>query len=200
MELNGSIGGKKVITVSGSHKGVGKTSLSEILLTHLPRFTAIKITMTGKDTGVYEDNAHLMVPGTDTFRMKESGAEKVFWIRATDDHIVNFMKDVLGRAGDIRGLLIEGNTILHHLNPTLSCFVTASTLDSMKPSRLNALKNADICVLNQREGSFTLDALQEKLQLINPSLALFSFNLLDQSGTKNNEYDRFLRCVQDRLK
>ena len=80
-----------------------------------------------------------MVPGTDTFRMKQSGAEKVFWIRATDDHIVDFMKDVLGRVGDIRGLLIEGNTILRHLNPTLSCFVTTATLDSMKPSRHHML-------------------------------------------------------------
>ena len=199
MELNGSIGDKKVITVSGSHKGVGKTALSQLLLAHLPRFTAIKITMTGKDTGVYEDKEHLMVPGTDTFRMKESGAEKVFWIRATDDHIVTLMQHVLGRVGDSSGLLIEGNTILRHLNPTLSCFVTTSTLDSMKPSRLNALENADICVLNQRDGSIPRDALQEKLKAINPSIALFSFNLLERAARNKSEFDGFLKLVGERL-
>ncbi len=199
MELNGLVGDKKVITVSGSHKGVGKTSLSQLLLAHLPRYTAIKITMTGKDTGVYEDSAHLMVPGTDTFRMKQSGAEKVFWIRATDDQIVALMKQVLGRAGDISGLLIEGNTVLRHLKPTLSCFVTTATLDSMKPSRIHALQSADICVLNQRDGSITRDALQPKLATINPSIALFSFNLLEGAAANTPEYDGFLKFVGERL-
>ncbi len=200
MELNGSVGDKKVVTVSGSHKGVGKTSLSQILLAHLPHYTAIKITMTGKDTGVYEDSAHLMVPGTDTYRMKQSGAEKVYWIRATDDHIVDLMKQVLGRVGDISGMLIEGNTILRHLKPTLSCFVTTATLDSMKPSRIHALKSADICVLNQRDGSIARDELQSKLEHINPSIALFSFSLLERPGAaNNNEFDRFLKFVGERL-
>ena len=199
MELNGSIGNKKVVTVSGSHKGVGKTAISQILLSHLPRFTAIKITMTGKDTGIYEDAGHLMVPGTDTFRMMQSGAEKVLWIRTTEDRIVYFIKDALGRVGDIRGILIEGNTILRHLNPSLSCFVTTASLDSMKPSRTNALKKADLCVLNERSGAITRDALYEKLKLINPSIALFSFNLLEQTGTNHREFNRFLRCVDERL-
>ena len=199
MELNGSLGVKKVITVSGSHKGVGKTSLSQFLLAHLPRYTAIKITMTGKDTGVYEDSAHLMVPGTDTFRMKQSGAEKVFWIRATDDQIVALMKQVLSRVGDISGLLIEGNTILRHLKPTLSCFVTTATLESMKPSRIHALQNADICVLNQRDGSITRDALQPKLEAINPSIALFSFSLLEGATTNTPACEAFLKFVGERL-
>ena len=199
MELNGSLGVKKVITVSGSHKGVGKTSLSQFLLAHLPRYTAIKITMTGKDTGVYEDSAHLMVPGTDTFRMKQSGAEKVFWIRATDDQIVALMKQVLGRVGDISGLLIEGNTVLRHLKPTLSCFVTTSTLDSMKPSRIHALENADICVLNQREGSISCDALKPKLDTINPSIALFSFSLLEGAAANSHDFNGFLKYVGERL-
>ena len=199
MELNGLIDDKKVITVSGSHKGVGKTALSQLLLAHLSRFTAIKITMTGKDTGVYEDLEHLMVPGTDTFRMKESGAEKVFWIRTTDDHIVNLMKQVLGRVGDSSGLLIEGNTILRHLNPTISCFVTTSTLDSMKPSRIHALEKADICVLNQRNGSIPRDALESKLKGINPSIALFSFNLLEGAAGNQSEFQGFLKLVGKRL-
>ena len=199
MELNGSVADKKVITVSGSHKGVGKTSLSQVLLAYLPRYTAIKITMTGKDTGVYEDSAHLMVPGTDTFRMKQSGAEKVFWIRATDDQIVALMKQVLGRVGDISGLLIEGNTVLRHLKPTLSCFVTTSTLDSMKPSRIHALENADICVLNQREGSISCDALKPKLDTINPSIALFSFSLLEGAAANSHDFNGFLKYVGERL-
>ena len=69
----------------------------------------------------------------------------------------------------------------------------------MKPSRLNALKNADICVLNQKNASINRDDLQEKLQLINPAIALFSFNLLDHSGGNNHDFDRFLRCVGERL-
>jgi hypothetical protein len=69
----------------------------------------------------------------------------------------------------------------------------------MKPSRLHALENADICVLNQMEGSSTRDILQSKLELINPSIALFAFNLLEQPGANNNEFDRFLKFVGEKL-
>ena len=200
MDLNGPLTAKKVITVSGSHKGVGKTALSEILLTSLPHFTAIKITMTTKDIGLYEDDEHLMVADTDTFRMKASGAEKVLWIRSTEDQITVLMLKALERVGDASRLLIEGNTILRHLNPTLACFVATATIDTMKPSRITALKKADLCVLNVRNSDNDQNVLREKIIKVNPSIKLFSFNLIDKTLRTGIEFKRFIDFVQHCLK
>ncbi|MCK5009942.1 MAG: hypothetical protein KAS98_05615, partial [Deltaproteobacteria bacterium] len=81
MEFTGFPDDMKVVTVSGAQKGVGKTALAEILLKNLPGFAAIKITMTDLYTSVSEDDEDIMIPDTDTFRMKKSGAEKVVWVK-----------------------------------------------------------------------------------------------------------------------
>ena len=200
MDLNGLLTTKKVITVSGSHKGVGKTALSETLLANLPRFTAIKITMSAQDIGLYDDAGHLMVPDTDTYRMKKSGAEKVLWIRTTEDEITGLMIKALKRVGDKNSrLLIEGNSILQYINPTLACFVTTASIDSMKPSRIKALKKADLCVINLWNNSVKLDALREKIKQFNPSIHLFSLNLIDKTCPPSTEFKRFIAHVQRSL-
>ena len=199
MDLNLPLATKKVITVSGSHKGVGKTALSEILLSYLPHFTAIKITMTSREIGLYEDDDHLMVADTDTFRMKKSGAEQVLWIRTTEEKITDLMAEALERVGDKDCLLIEGNTILRYVNPTLACFVTTASIDTMKPSRITALEKADLCVLNQWENSKDSYELSEKIKKVNPSINLFSFNLINNTQRGCPEFERFMAFVQDSL-
>ena len=77
MDLSHITEGMKVVTVSGAQKGVGKTALAEILLSNLPGFAAIKITMTDLYTSVSEDENDIMSPDTDTYRMRKNGAEKV---------------------------------------------------------------------------------------------------------------------------
>lgn len=199
MDLSGLLTTKKVITVSGSHKGVGKTALSEILLANLPHFTAIKITMTSETLGFFEDDEHLMVADTDTFRMRVSGAEKVLWIRTTEDHLVDLMEKALDRVGDTHGLLIEGNTILRYINPTLACFVTNATIDNMKTSRIQALEKADLCVLNLKNNFTDTGHLGDKIKRVNPSIELFSFNLIDKTHRTGTECKRLIAFVQDCL-
>ena len=77
MDFSHFLEGMKVITVSGAQKGVGKTALAEILLSNLPGFAAIKITMTDLYTSVSEDKNDIMSPDTDTYRMRIHGAETV---------------------------------------------------------------------------------------------------------------------------
>ena len=199
MDLNGLLTTKKVITVSGSHKGVGKTALSEILLSTLPHFTAIKITMTSRDIGLYDNEEHLMIADTDTFRMKKSGAEKVLWIRTTEDEITDLMLKALERAGDTHRLLIEGNSILQYINPTLACFVTTATIDNMKTSRIEALEKADLCVLNLMDNCSDAVLLADKIKRVNPSIEIFSFNLIDKSHRTGTEFKRFVSFVQEGL-
>lgn len=186
MDLSSLIGGMKVVTVSGAHKGVGKTALAEFLLQNLSGFAAIKITMTDLYTSVLEDDEEIMVPETDTFRMSRSGAKKVIWVRATEKLLLDAMEQALGKIDNSKGVLIEGNSILEYINPSLAFFVVSNTIEHMKPSRISALKKADICVINQMNGCTVSDETLKKIKSISPEIKIHSFDFLS-ANLKDNE-------------
>lgn len=187
----------KVITVSGAHKGVGKTALAEILLSNLPGFAAIKITMTDLYTRVSENDDDIMSPDTDTYRMKKSGAEKVVWIQSTDELLRDAMEQALEKISNHKGVLIEGNSILEYIKPTLAFFVVMDSIDQMKPSRISALKKADICVINQKKGSSFNDTIPETIKSINSKINILSFDLLSADQTNNEDIKKLKTYLND---
>lgn len=198
MQLGDLIGDRRLVTVSGAHKGVGKTALAEILLRNLPHFAAIKITITDKDVAVTDDERDIMAPSTDTCRMKQSGALKVVWVRSTEDHLHDSMIVALGKMVPCKGILIEGNSILKHVSPTVAFFVIAPPFDTMKPSRVHALKNADIAVINQVQGLGPDRDLLKRIEDFNPRLTLLRLNLLDP-GRAGDDYNRLLSLLKQRI-
>ncbi len=113
---------KTVITVSGSHSGIGKTLLAESILQVVRDFAAIKITIEDFFTAVFFDEASIMVPGKDTFRLKTSGASRVVWVRTPEQHLVETVEQAVSIIGSVSGLLIEGNSITTYLEPDLCLF------------------------------------------------------------------------------
>lgn len=198
MQLGDLIGARRLVTVSGARKGVGKTALAEILLRNLPHFAAIKITITDKDVAVTDDERDIMAPSTDTCRMKQSGALKVVWVRSTEDHLHDSMIVALGKIFPCKGILIEGNSILKHVSPTVAFFVIAPPFDTMKPSRVHALKNADIAVINQVQGLGPDRDLLKRIEDFNPRLTLLRLNLLDP-GRAGDDYNRLLSLLKQRI-
>ena len=198
MQLGDLIGDRRLVTVSGARKGVGKTALAEILLRNLPHFAAIKITITDKDVAVTDDERDIMAPSTDTCRMKQSGALKVVWVRSTEDHLHDSMIVALGKMVPCKGILIEGNSILKHVSPTVAFFVIAPPFDTMKPSRVHALKNADIAVINQVQGLGPDRDLLKRIEDFNPRLTLLRINLLDP-GRAGDDYNRLLSLLKQRI-
>lgn len=187
MDFSHFLEGMKVITVSGAQKGVGKTALAEILLSNLPGFAAIKITMTDLYTSVSEDENDIMSPDTDTYRMRIHGAEKVIWVQSTQDRLRDAMEQALEKIRNHKGVLIEGNSMLEFINPTLAFFVVMGSIDSMKPSRIRALTKADICVINQKQGSSFNDTIPETIKSINPKTKILSFDLLSANRTDHED-------------
>lgn len=187
MDFSHFLEGMKVITVSGAQKGVGKTALAEILLSNLPGFAAIKITMTDLYTSVSEDENDIMSPDTDTYRMRIHGAEKVIWVQSTGDRLRDAMEQALQKIRNHKGVLIEGNSMLEFINPTLAFFVVMGSIDSMKPSRIRALTKADICVINQKQGSSFNDTIPETIKSINPKTKILSFDLLSANRTDHED-------------
>lgn len=199
LQLENLIGARNIITVSGAHKGVGKTALAELLLHNLRNFAAIKITITDDELIVTDDEQVIMSSSTDTCRMRDSGAVKVVWVRSPEHRLLDAMSAALAKMVPCSGMLIEGNSILKHLTPTLSFFVIKPPFGAMKPSRVHALKKADVCVINRMLGVNPGDDLMQQVMDFNPRLTFFSLNLLDPADTYNDDYDRLLELLRERI-
>ena len=107
-----------------------------------------------------DDKASIMVAGKDTWRLKTSGAAQVVWVRAQEEHLQESLAEALRRVGANPRLLIEGNSVLGHITPTVAVFMCDSRICAdkpPKPSRAAALAKADLIINNVRAG---LDAAE----------------------------------------
>ncbi len=140
----------RVITISGSHSGVGKTYLATLLIRSLPGFAAIKVTHDDLLVFVTDDEAEIMRPGKDTALMRQAGAKEVIWIRAGERDLSDALSiafDMVYKSG-APGVIIEGNAAARILKPDLAFFVAGESLKEMKPGALENLKKCDVVALN----------------------------------------------------
>jgi hypothetical protein len=140
----------RVITISGSHSGAGKTYLATLLLRSLPGFAAIKVTHDDLLVFVTDDEAEIMRPGKDTALMRQAGAREVIWIRAGERDLPDALSiafDMVYKAG-APGVIIEGNAAARILKPDLSFFVAGEDIEDMKPGALKNLLRCDVVALN----------------------------------------------------
>jgi hypothetical protein len=170
---------KTIVTVSGAHSGIGKTLLAESILRVANNFAAVKITIEDFFTAVSFDDASIMVPGKDTFRLKNAGAAQVVWVRTPEQNLVDSMEQALSVLGCYNGLLIEGNRIMTYIKPDLSFFVYGGGIETIKPSRLYALRNAQVIINNIRDKTADCQQTEKTLHEINAGAAVLSINLAD---------------------
>jgi len=168
---------KTVITVSGAHSGIGKTLLAESILQVVRDFAAIKITIEDFFTAVSFDDASIMVPGKDTWRLKTSGASRVVWVRTPEQHLVETVEQAVSALGSVNRLLIEGNSITTYLEPDLAFFVYGGEVQTMKPSRLYALRRAQVIINNIRDEAADCRENEKKIREINARATVLSANL-----------------------
>jgi molybdopterin-guanine dinucleotide biosynthesis protein len=137
-----------IISVTGAHSGVGKTTLCSILLESLKGFGAIKFTKTPLYTSVVDDEKILGEKGKDTAIYLESGAEKVLWIQSPGGkELEDALHIALAGMTEVRGVIVEGNSPLDFLDPQVVIFIIDEEVQ-MKSSALDAVKRADIIVMN----------------------------------------------------
>jgi hypothetical protein len=182
MSLSSCLTHKKIITVSGSHSGIGKTLLAEYLLFLLKDFAAIKISIEDFFTAVSCDDATIMVPGKDTFRLKSSGAKQVIWVRSREHNLMESMEQAFSLLVDCTGVLIEGNSILTYIDPDLAFFVYGGELQTLKPSRLYALQKTRVIINNVRDASAEIPEIERSLRELNSAAVVVSLNLSDRKS------------------
>lgn len=150
----------KIITISGSRSGVGKTKVAERLLKGLKGWSALKVTVLhqglcprGKNCGACNDlsSAFSIISnkdvieqkGKDTQRLKSAGAKKVLWLKAHPAGLKQGLKKALSKFKRSKGLIIEGTSILKYLKPDLAILVDDKTLP-WKNSAKEILNKVDL--------------------------------------------------------
>lgn len=153
----------KIISVTGAHSSVGKTTLCSILLNGLEGFGAIKFTKTDarcktqdaklkkdKNSEFIEDIEILKQKGKDTAVMLKSGAEKVIWIKSSYARLEPLLSVALSRMSALKGVIVEGNSPVDFINPHLIIFIIDPD-GEIKPSAVKVSKKADIIIINSRD-------------------------------------------------
>jgi len=181
----------KIISVTGAHSKVGKTTLCSILLRELNGFGAIKFTKTSLYTVLIDDATILNQEGKDTALFLDSGAEKVVWVQSPYNELEGILEIAISRMSGLEGVVVEGNSPVDFLNPHLVIFITEPK-GKLKPSAIKAGGKADIVIINSKKQAKETDFLTP---IIRKNAEVFWIDLRERKG----EIDRLLTFVKKRI-
>jgi len=178
----------KIISVTGAHSSVGKTTLCSILLENLKGFGAIKFTKTPLYTSVIDDPDVIMQKDKDTAIMSRSGAEKVVWVKSSGSDLENDLSLAMGMMDGLKGVVVEGNSPADYLNPDLIIFIVGED-GQIKPSAREVSEKADVIVINSINNikdPSSMTSLSQKNALT------FRIDLIKKQG----EIDKFIAYIK----
>lgn len=144
---------RKIITISGSGKDVGKSSLAVFIASRCPSCAAMKVSVHERRPPgevILEEGEEPERPDTDTARLRAAGAFPVLWVRSTPETLAQDLREALSRL-DAPVVIVEGNSVLRHLEPDYAVFVMSTGFDDFKPSAFEALEKAHTVVVNGME-------------------------------------------------
>lgn len=180
-----------IISVTGAHSSVGKTTLCAMLLKELKGFGAIKFTRTPLYTSLIDDEEVLKQNGKDTAIMYGAGAERVLWIKSPgEDGLGQVLDEALQRMKGLNGVVVEGNSPVDFLNPHLVIFIIAQD-GEVKPSALKVAGRADVLVYNCGK-----DVMHVGLPVpMREDVRVFSIDLIGKKG----EFDELISFIKERV-
>lgn len=152
----------KIITISGAHKGVGKTALACKILKSLKDFGAIKTMVSKENISITSKDEAIEVPGKDTALLKEAGAEKVVLVSSPRKDLGWALKVALGMVSGCKGIIIEGTSVLDHIRPDVAIMIKAKGKKT-KESAKKALRKADL-VISSNEFDKAVKFVKEKIK------------------------------------
>ncbi|MBC8414618.1 hypothetical protein H8E50_13250 [bacterium] len=178
----------RIISVTGAHSSVGKTTLCSILLNNLKDFGAIKCTKSDLYSSVTNDPGIINETDKDTAVMSASGAARVVWVQSTYDDLERTLGMALEQMQGLKGIIVEGNSPSDFLKPDLRIFI-ADPAYAIKPIAVRFMQEADLVVINS--GIISEDVHEE---CHNPpkGIPVFMIDLMKQTG----DIDNFLTHIQ----
>lgn len=149
----------KIITVSGTHSGVGKTTFIEQMLRKLKNWSCLKVTVSkdncprDKTCGICPEikNPFYIIkeediinqPGKDTARFKFAGAKEVIWLKAKPIGLKAGLSKALLEFSDCEGIIIEGTSVLGYIKPDLAIYLEGKNRE-IKESAKQFKRKADV--------------------------------------------------------
>ncbi|MFW6113955.1 MAG: hypothetical protein ACOC78_03420 [Actinomycetota bacterium] len=143
----------KMVTISGANKDIGKSSLAAYLAKHCTGCAGIKVTVHQEQHGgeaVVEEKGETADSTTDTARMLRAGARPVFWVRTNRENLLDNLRSVFERI-EAPVVIVEGNSVLEHVEPDYAVFIMGPTFEDFKPSAHDAIAKAGTVVVNEDE-------------------------------------------------
>ena len=169
-----------VVVVGGHSRNIGKTSVVAGIIASLPErhWTAIKITQFGHgvcsangepcdcetaDHTIAISEERNRTSGTDSSRYLAAGAAKSFWVRTRQGQLADAMPRVRKLIASTENVIIESNSVLRFLRPTLSVTVLDPSVSDFKASALRYLDRVDAVLLPSASTPLAWEAVSLKL-------------------------------------
>ena len=185
----------RIISVTGAHSSVGKTTLCALLLNCLNNFGAIKFTKTDMFTSISDDPETILQKDKDTAIMSEAGANRVVWIQSPHDSLEDALHIASLKMEGLDGMVVEGNSPVDFINPHLIIFIIGPD-GQIKESAKKVIKLADIIVINSGEKPDDPNSIASEItSSTETKKEIFWIDLLNHEG----EIDKFLACVEKKL-
>jgi len=154
-----------IVAVSGLSSNTGKTTLVCELIKQLPGWEAIKLTRghyrsCGKDPSgccvsdllsdeplIRSGRAANYEAGKDTGMFWDAGAVNVHWVIVGEEQVEAGIQGALARVQS-EGVIVEGNSFLHYIDPDFAIMCARAGENKMKSSARPTLARADALYLS----------------------------------------------------
>ena len=154
--------------ISGSGRNVGKTSFMRRVIRQnaSQKLVAVKITphfhepTAGLSPILVTDNYRIfretdLTSGKDSSLFLQAGAEKVFYIQATEEHLEDAFRIITDYISSDQPIIVESAALRKFIVPDFYLFIQKN-YEEVKPSALEMQKLADVIVYSD-SGQFSMD-------------------------------------------
>lgn len=205
----------RIVSITGTASGVGKTTVARFLLQHLEDFCALKITTKHEgncprhsDCNVCEtmkrpyiitsDPLQINQSGKDTALFKNAGARKVVWLQTHSEYLKTGIAEALTYFNKNDSVIVEGNSFLHVHDADLSILVATPRETKIKRSTRQIVSRIDLIVINTYADDSTDDIMktQERLHQIGCYAPVHIINPLQESYAPN---EAFLNHIKEMI-
>ncbi len=202
----------RIISITGTASGVGKTAVAQFLLQHLEGFSALKITTKHEgncprhsDCDVCETMKHPYIittdplqinqSGKDTALFKNAGARKVVWLQTHSEYLKRGIDEALTYFSKSDSILIEGNSFLHVHNADINILVATPRESKIKRSTRQIVSKVDLAVINKYSDDTTDDVekTQERLHRVGCYAPAYIINPLQENYPPNKIFLTHMR-------
>ncbi len=170
-----------IIVVSGKSSNVGKSTLISQMIKNLNCHVGViktSLHKTNREIEVTDDSSIINEKGKDTAFFKESGAQNVILLKTNYEGLLEGYRRARKLLDeDIEYLIIEGNSILDFIRPTLVIYIDSGDSQE-KESAIKAKGKADIIIDRENLEKLIKDGNSMKFKINFEQVSCFNAHVI----------------------